>query len=105
MSLYAVAYLKTRSLWTPIGLHMAWNYAQGPIAGMKVSGTAGSKSLFVTEVSGSELLRGGDFGVEGGLIAIMVSVFILFLILKTEWLNPSKRFLAIQETMVQKATL
>ena len=91
--LYTVAYLKTRSLWTPIGLHMAWNFAQGPIAGMKVSGTSIENSFFLTQISGPDSLTGGDFGVEGGLVAIIISVIILLVVLKASWLKPSERFL------------
>jgi membrane protease YdiL (CAAX protease family) len=94
--LYAVAYLKTRSLWTPIGLHMAWNLAQGSIAGAKVSGTSVSKSLFLSEISGPEVLTGGSFGVEGGLIAILVSIIILFLLIRSKWLRPSERFILLE---------
>jgi membrane protease YdiL (CAAX protease family) len=100
--LYTVAYLKTRSLWTPIGLHMAWNFTQGPVAGMKVSGTSVSKSFFLTEVSGPDPLTGGSFGVEGGLVAITISAIILLVILKTHWLKPSKRFLLIEKEWAQR---
>lgn len=94
--LYTVAYLKTRSLWTPIGLHMAWNFTQGPIAGMKVSGTSVSNSFLLTSVSGPDLLTGGSFGVEGGWLAITISTVILVVLLKANWLKPSSRFLRIQ---------
>ena len=94
--LYAVAYLKTRSLWTPIGLHMAWNLVQGPIAGMNVSGTSVSSSLLSTEPIGPEFLTGGDFGIEGGLIAIVISTVVLLVLLKMKWLRPSARFLRME---------
>lgn len=93
--LYSVAYLKTRSLWTPIGLHMAWNLSQGPIAGMKVSGTPIESSFFISKIKGPDILTGGNFGVEGGLIAIIISAFILLVILKLRWLKPSERFMTI----------
>jgi membrane protease YdiL (CAAX protease family) len=94
--LYAVAYLKTRSLWTPIGLHMAWNFIQGPIAGMKVSGISVDSSVFVTGVNGPDLLTGGSFGAEGGLVAIIISAIILLVLLKVRWLRPSERFVLIE---------
>jgi len=94
--LYAIAYLKTRSLWTPIGLHIAWNFAQGPIAGMQVSGTSVESSFFLTEAGGPDVLTGGSFGIEGGLVAIIISVIILLVILKANWLKPSERFLKVE---------
>jgi len=100
--LYTVSYLKTRSLWTPIGLHMAWNFAQGPVTGMKVSGTSVNNSFLLTEVTGPDLLTGGGFGVEGGLVAIFVSAIILLVLLKTRWLSPSARFLLVEGKWANK---
>lgn len=100
--LYTIAYLKTRSLWTPIGLHMAWNFTQGPVAGMKVSGTAVDNSFLLTEVSGPDLLTGGSFGVEGGLVAIIISAIILLVLLRSRWLKPSERFLLIEREWASK---
>lgn len=102
--LYTVAYLKTRSLWTPIGLHMAWNCAQGPIAGMKISGTSANISFFLTDIKGPEVVTGGSFGIEGGLIAIFVSIVILMILLKARWLTPSVGFLDIERKWVGKST-
>lgn len=99
--LYAVAYLKTRSLWTPIGLHMAWNIMQGPVAGMNVSGTSVNNSLFLTDIGGPELLSGGNFGIEGGLTAIIISAIVILAILKANWLKPSERFLKAEKMWVE----
>lgn len=100
--LYTVAYLKTRSLWTPIGLHLAWNFSQGPIAGMKVSGTAVAKSIFLTEAGGPEMLTGGSFGVEGGLVAIIISAVILLVVFKSALLKPSKKYIMIKKHWVER---
>jgi membrane protease YdiL (CAAX protease family) len=91
--MYAVVYIKTCSLWTPIGLHMAWNFTQGPVAGMRVSGTSVESSFFSTELRGPDMLTGGSFGIEGGLVAIIISAIILLVILRANWLKPSERFL------------
>ncbi|HSP17907.1 MAG TPA: CPBP family intramembrane glutamic endopeptidase, partial [Myxococcaceae bacterium] len=39
-ALLAGAYVGTRSLWIPIGLHWAWNLFEGPVWGTPVSGMA-----------------------------------------------------------------
>ncbi len=39
-ALLAAAYVATRSLWMPIGLHWAWNLFEGPVWGTPVSGIA-----------------------------------------------------------------
>jgi membrane protease YdiL (CAAX protease family) len=63
----AYAYLRTRSLWLPIGLHIGWNFFEGPIFGFPVSGIS-SESLFLHAPIGPDLITGGAFGPEAGLI-------------------------------------
>ncbi len=36
--IYAVAFLATRSVWLPLGLHLGWNMSQG-LFGLPISGT------------------------------------------------------------------
>jgi hypothetical protein len=67
---FAYAYLATRSLWLPIGLHIGWNFAEGPIFGFPVSGTT-SGSLIIQTPTGPEWLTGGGFGPEAGIILIV----------------------------------
>ena len=38
---FGVAYLKTRDLWLPFGMHFIWNWVQGSIFGIEVSGLKG----------------------------------------------------------------
>jgi uncharacterized protein len=65
------AYMLTRSLWMPIGLHAAWNFTQGPILGVPVSGNQ-VHGIFQAKLSGPEILSGGPFGLEASVIAIVV---------------------------------
>jgi uncharacterized protein len=84
----SVAYLKTRTLWFPTGLHVSWNFFQGTIFSYPVSGQMfADKSLFVSSVSGPVLMTGGDFGPEGGLLSTVV------LIVGTVYIYKSKYFL------------
>jgi uncharacterized protein len=65
----AAAYLRTRSLWFPLGVHWSWNWALGSLFGLPVSG--------ITEIAPHPLLRGvdlgpawltgGNYGIEGGV--------------------------------------
>ncbi len=68
-----VAYLVTRRLWLPIGLHFAWNLAEGTVFGFPVSGQEVA-SLLQLERSGPLLWTGGAFGPEAGVFAIPVSL-------------------------------
>ena len=55
------------NLWFPIGAHLTWNYLQGPIYGFEVSGNK-INSLFEQDLSGHDILTGGNFGYEGSII-------------------------------------
>lgn len=66
------AYMLTRSLWMPIGIHAAWNFTQGFIFDVPVSG-ADSHGLVEAKLSGPELLSGGPFGLEASLISVIVA--------------------------------
>lgn len=65
------AYVLTRSLWLPIGLHAAWNFTQGYLFGIPVSGVA-EKGLVTSRLSGPELMTGGGFGLEASVIALVI---------------------------------
>lgn len=62
----------TKSLWLPIGYHMTWNYFQGNVFGFAVSGTTPHGIYNVTTEQGNDLLTGGSFGLEGGLMASLL---------------------------------
>jgi membrane protease YdiL (CAAX protease family) len=66
------AYMLTRNLWMAIGLHAAWNFTQGWIFDVPVSGTD-QNGLVEAQLSGPELLSGGAFGLEASLIAMVVA--------------------------------
>lgn len=68
--------IKTGRLWAPIGLHITWNFFQGTIFGIPVSGTK-DFSLMETVFTGKEWFTGGEFGAEGG--AVCTVVMLLFL--------------------------
>ncbi|WP_026403117.1 CPBP family intramembrane glutamic endopeptidase [Actinomadura rifamycini] len=67
----AAAYAATRNLWVPIGLHFAWNFAQGGIFSTQVSGNGDSEGLLESSTSGPVLLSGGDFGPEASGYAVL----------------------------------
>ena len=79
----AVAYLRTRSLWFPLGVHWAWNWALGSLFGLPVSGIndlAPHPLLHGTDL-GPAWLTGGSFGIEGGLactITLVVSTIFIW---------------------------
>ncbi|QYM74737.1 CPBP family intramembrane glutamic endopeptidase [Leucobacter luti] len=62
------------SLWGICAMHGVWNWAQGNLFGVAVSGNAAADSLFTITSSGStnELISGGSFGLEGSLVTTAV---------------------------------
>ena len=66
------AYMLTRSLWMPIGLHAAWNFTQGEVFDVPVSGID-ARGLVEAKLSGPELLSGGSFGLEASVIALVIA--------------------------------
>jgi membrane protease YdiL (CAAX protease family) len=77
----AVAYLRTRSLWLPLGVHWAWNWALGWFFGLPISGLSlVSYPLLKASDNGPFWLTGGNYGIEGGLACtIALALCTLFL--------------------------
>lgn len=79
----AVAYLRTRSLWLPLGLHWAWNWAQSSLLGLPVSGIEriSPAPLLQAMNAGPDWLTGGSYGIEGGAactLALLVSTVVIW---------------------------
>lgn len=80
---FAVAYLRARTLWLPWGMHWAWNALLGAVFGFPVSGLDMSVSLR-TRASGPPWLTGGEYGPEASvactftLAVMLVAVLIAF---------------------------
>lgn len=78
--LLAAAYMATRSLWLPIGLHFGWNFTEGGIFGAAVSGGR-SHGVWPVSIHGPELLSGGGFGPEASVVAMAVCLLASFALL------------------------
>jgi len=74
--LLGAAYVWSDDLWLPIGIHWGWNFIEGPVLGLPVSGALPGYSILTLEVSGSELITGGAFGPEGSLTAVVTGLAI-----------------------------
>ncbi|MEP6818493.1 MAG: CPBP family intramembrane glutamic endopeptidase [bacterium] len=97
----AVAYLRTRSLWFPLGVHWAWNWAQGSIFGSPVSGItdlAPHPLLHWTDL-GPAWLTGGSYGIEGGLTCTITLIVSTVFIWRTRLVTatPEMKILTSQE--------
>lgn len=80
ITLYAVfacfVALGQGSLWLIAGLHAGWNYVQGNIYGLPVSGNPEASSWFAfgPKPGSSDLVTGGDFGVEASIVGTVILV-------------------------------
>ncbi|MFB9686298.1 type II CAAX prenyl endopeptidase Rce1 family protein [Amycolatopsis plumensis] len=68
------AYIATRKLWLPIGVHFGWNFAAAGIFSTEVSGNGTPQGLLDAVTSGPSLITGGDFGPEGSLYSVLFCV-------------------------------
>ena len=68
------AYVATRKLWVPIGLHFGWNFAAAGIFSTVVSGNGSNHAILDATMSGPMLVTGGDFGPEGSLYSVLFCV-------------------------------
>jgi|SRR5689334_12287836 len=80
---FCVAYLRTRSLWFPLGLHWAWNWTQASLLGLPVSGIQriAPAPLLHAMNAGPDWLTGGAYGIEGGAactVALVISTVVIW---------------------------
>lgn len=70
--LLMAAYLVRRTVWLPLGLHWAWNFFEGPVFGMSVSGNILGSPMIKSGLDGPFLLTGGPFGPEASLAGLLL---------------------------------
>lgn len=71
----ALLFIKSGNIWIVAAVHTIWNFMQGNVFGVSVSGLAGQNSIFSSTLySGRDVINGGDFGLEGGLAVTAVLV-------------------------------
>lgn len=86
--LYGVAFLWSGRIWLPLGLHFAWNFFQGPVLGFPVSGFD-MGGLIQQYPVGSDLLTGGSYGPEAGIMGRVAWLVAFALVLA--WLAMRQR--------------
>jgi hypothetical protein len=72
--LLALAYVRTRSLWLPWGIHFGWNAALGLGYGLVVSGYSEFSVLVTGSAQGPRWLTGVEYGIEASLTATVVNL-------------------------------
>lgn len=75
--------LKRGSIWMASAIHTAWNFIQGNILGINVSGNPKFDTVITAQLGKvGAILSGGEFGLEGGLgvtVVLLVAVLLALL--------------------------
>ena len=90
-----LAYLRTRSLALPVGIHLGWNWTQGNVLGFGVSGNAGKGWIHPLFQGKPEWLTGGAFGLEAsvfGVVAVLIGIAMLW-----KWKGSSPDSASVQD--------
>lgn len=78
--LLSVAYLRTRALWLPWGIHFGWNLFLGLLYGLPLSGFRNYNLLRYTVAYGPTWVTGGKYGVEASMTGTAAIVIGLLLV-------------------------
>ncbi|WP_226011250.1 CPBP family intramembrane glutamic endopeptidase [Halomicrobium salinisoli] len=68
---FAAAYVVTDDLGIPIGIHVTWNFSLSSVYGFPVSGITVPATLVDVRETGPDLITGGGFGPEAGLVVYL----------------------------------
>lgn len=74
--LFGLAFIKTRSLAMPLGIHFMANWVQGTLLGFGVSGNNEAGILKPQFSQAPEWLTGGAFGLEASLVGLITLIVI-----------------------------
>ena len=96
-ALLSIAYLKTRSLYFPFGLHFAWNFVQSFIFSLPVSGLITNRTIFVPTDYGPDWLTGGRYGPEAGIGATVIMVAAILYLLLEKRIKPAFDYAASKQ--------
>ena len=81
--IFSLLFYISDDIFLPAAAHSFWNFAQGNIFGIEVSGMDEiNNTIFKTKLIGSDLISGGSFGFEGSIFVTLVEIIMIFVIIK-----------------------
>ncbi|MBR3316824.1 MAG: CPBP family intramembrane metalloprotease [Atopobiaceae bacterium] len=86
--LLAITVFVTNRIWMATAIHAAWNFFQGNVWGINVSGGAprATSTLMTSTARPMPVITGGDMGLEGSLVTTAV---LLVVLIAVAWLSRS----------------
>lgn len=95
----AVAYLRTRSLWFPLGLHWSWNWTMGALLGLPVSGIESltPQPFLRAAETGPQWLTGGAYGIEGGAACTLAILLSTIFVWRTRLLSATPQMMSLTD--------
>jgi membrane protease YdiL (CAAX protease family) len=90
-----ILYFQTRRLWLPITFHLSWNLTQSWLWGFDVSGIKIENQLFEMTSTGSDLVTGGEFGLEGSILSTLFFAALMVWFLVRPILHPTAEVAAL----------
>ena len=81
--IFSLLFYISDDIFLPAAAHSFWNFAQGNIFGIEVSGMDEiNNTIFKTKLIGSDLISGGSFGFEGSIFVTLVEIIMIFVIIR-----------------------
>lgn len=81
--IFSLLFYISDDIFLPAAAHSFWNFAQGNIFGIEVSGMDEiNNTIFKTKLMGSDLISGGAFGFEGSFFVTLVEIIMIFVIIR-----------------------
>lgn len=92
--LIPATFVLSRSLWLPIFLHFAWDFAEPGIYGGINPGNNINESLFTCKINGAEIITGGLNGPQNSIQALIICLIVSIILLllakrKNKFIKPS----------------
>ena len=97
---FGVGYFKTRTLWFSFGAHLMWNWVQGAILGISVSGLKELTPAPIFHPAGAGgiiWINGGDYGIEAGFACTIALLAATILIWFAPFLKPTEEMLILTD--------
>lgn len=81
--IFSLLFYISDDIFLPAAAHSFWNFAQGNIFGIEVSGMDEiNNTIFKTKLMGSDLISGGAFGFEGSIFVTFVEIIMILVIIR-----------------------